>query len=111
MIANMSSSETLKAQPGSPGSSLDALYRSSLRVLRLLLRNPMTLIGLVVALVLVVVAAFAPWIATHDPAVQNLANALQAPSAAHWFGTDEYGRDIFSRLVYGAASPSTSSPW
>ncbi len=102
MIANMSSSETLKAQPGSPGSSLDALYRSSLRVLRLLLRNPMTLIGLVVALVLVVVAAFAPWIATHDPVVQNLANALQAPSAAHWFGTDEYGRDIFSRLVYGA---------
>ena len=102
MIANMSSSETLKAQPGSPGSSLDALYRSSLRVLRLLLRNPMTLIGLVVALVLVVVAAFAPWIATHDPVVQNLANALQAPSAAHWFGTDEYGRDLFSRLVYGA---------
>lgn len=102
MIANLSSSETLKAQPGSPGSSLGALYRSSLRVLRLLLRNPMTLVGLVVALVLVVVATFAPWIATHDPVVQNLANALQAPSAAHWFGTDEYGRDIFSRLVYGA---------
>ncbi|MNH02126.1 putative D,D-dipeptide transport system permease protein DdpC [compost metagenome] len=54
------------------------------------------------ALLLVVVAAFAPWIATHDPVIQNLANALQAPSAAHWFGTDEYGRDIFSRLVYGA---------
>ncbi|MCU1719991.1 MULTISPECIES: ABC transporter permease [unclassified Pseudomonas] len=103
MIANMSSSETrVKAQPDSPGSSLDAFYKSSLRVLRHLLRNPMTLIGLMVALLLVVVALFAPLIATHDPVVQNLANALKAPSAEHWFGTDEYGRDIFSRLVYGS---------
>lgn len=71
-------------------------------MLRHLLRNPMTLAGLLVALLLVVVAAFAPWIATHDPVVQNLAGALQAPGSAHWFGTDEYGRDIFSRLVYGS---------
>lgn len=62
----------------------------------------MTLAGLLVAVLLIVVATFAPWIATHDPVVQNLANALQAPGAAHWFGTDEYGRDIFSRLVYGS---------
>ncbi|WP_175651481.1 ABC transporter permease [Pseudomonas sp. Marseille-P9899] len=103
MIANMSSSETrVKAQPDSPGSSFDAFCKSSLRVLRHLLRNPMTLVGLVVALVLVVVALFAPLIATHDPVVQNLANALKAPSAEHWFGTDEYGRDIFSRLVFGS---------
>ncbi|BAW24260.1 peptide/nickel transport system permease protein [Pseudomonas putida] len=71
-------------------------------MLRHLLRNPMTLAGLLVAVLLIVVATFAPWIATHDPVVQNLANALQAPGAAHWFGTDEYGRDIFSRLVYGS---------
>ncbi|RII78373.1 MULTISPECIES: ABC transporter permease [Pseudomonas] len=103
MIANISSTETTaKRQADAPASSLEALGNSSLRVLRLLVRNPMTLAGLLVALLLVVVAAFAPWIATHDPVIQNLANALQAPSAAHWFGTDEYGRDIFSRLVYGA---------
>ncbi|MDR2319819.1 MULTISPECIES: ABC transporter permease [unclassified Pseudomonas] len=103
MIANISSTETTaKRQADAPASSLEALGKSSLRVLRLLVRNPMTLAGLLVALLLVVVAAFAPWIATHDPVIQNLANALQAPSAAHWFGTDEYGRDIFSRLVYGA---------
>ncbi|MGB8974698.1 MAG: ABC transporter permease, partial [Pseudomonas capeferrum] len=104
MIANLSSTVSNdKAQADrAPASSVDALYKSSLRVLRHLLRNPMTLAGLLVALLLVVVAAFAPWIATHDPVVQNLANALQAPGAAHWFGTDEYGRDIFSRLVYGS---------
>lgn len=103
MIANISSSETAaKRQADTPASSFHALGRSSLRVLRLLVRNPMTLAGLLVALLLVVVASFAPWIATHDPVLQNLANALQAPSASHWFGTDEYGRDIFSRLVYGA---------
>lgn len=103
MITNISSTEsTAKRQADAPASSLEALGKSSLRVLRLLVRNPMTLAGLLVALLLVVVAAFAPWIATHDPVIQNLANALQAPSAAHWFGTDEYGRDIFSRLVYGA---------
>ncbi|WDY56217.1 ABC transporter permease [Pseudomonas sp. PSKL.D1] len=104
MIANMSSSDTgAKAQAAPmPASSLDALCQSSLKVLRHLLRNPLTLVGLLVATMLVVVAAFAPWIATHDPVAQNLANALQAPGAAHWFGTDEYGRDIFSRLVYGS---------
>ncbi|HKS14157.1 MAG TPA: ABC transporter permease [Pseudomonas sp.] len=102
MIANLSSTESTAKADGTPASSLDALYKSSLRVLRHLLRNPMTLVGLLVALLLMVVAAFAPWIATHDPVVQNLANALQSPGAAHWFGTDEYGRDIFSRLVYGA---------
>ena len=103
MIANMSSTEAAKRKAEqTPASSMEALYKSRLRVLNHLLRNPMTLAGLLVALLLVVVAAFAPWIATHDPVVQNLAAALQPPSAANWFGTDEYGRDIFSRLVYGA---------
>jgi peptide/nickel transport system permease protein len=104
MIANMSSTDSNAKRQGdrSPGSSFDAFCKSSLRVLRLLLRNPMTLGGLLVAILLILVATFAPWIATHDPVVQDLANALKAPGAAHWFGTDEYGRDIFSRLVYGS---------
>ncbi|GGL25878.1 cytochrome c550 [Pseudomonas brenneri] len=104
MIANMSStgSAAKRQAQRTPGSSFDALCKNGLRVLYHLLRNPMTLAGLLVAMLLIVVAAFAPWIATHDPVAQNLANALQAPGAAHWFGTDEYGRDIFSRLVYGS---------
>lgn len=67
-----------------------------------MLRNPLTAIGSAIVLMLMLVAIFAPWIATHDPLVQDLANALQAPSAAHYFGTDEFGRDVFSRLVYGS---------
>jgi peptide/nickel transport system permease protein len=58
--------------------------------------------GLVVALLLLFAALFAPWIAPADPASQNLSARLHPPSAAHWMGTDELGRDIFSRILYGA---------
>lgn len=64
--------------------------------------NRLAVIGATIIALLVVTAIFAPFIATHAPNAQNLANALQPPSAAHWFGTDEYGRDVFSRIVYGA---------
>lgn len=57
--------------------------------------------GLVVIAILVLSAIFAPWIATHDPNLVNLPNALRAPDAVNWFGTDELGRDIFSRIVHG----------
>ena len=53
-------------------------------------------------LVLIVMAVFAPLIATQDPYLQNLQAVLQPPSGAHFFGTDEVGRDVFSRIVYGA---------
>jgi peptide/nickel transport system permease protein len=48
------------------------------------------------------VAALAPWIATHDPYAQDLATRLQPPGRAHWFGTDQVGRDVFSRVVFGS---------
>ena len=63
-------------------------------------RNPLGMVGLIIVLLLLFCAAFAPWIATHDPLSQNLAERLQAPSPAHWFGTDQIGRDLFSRIVY-----------
>jgi peptide/nickel transport system permease protein len=85
-----------------PASNLSALTGSAARMMRFLLRNPMTLAGMTVISVLMIVALFAPWIASHDPLQQDLTRALQAPGAAHWFGTDEYGRDVFSRLVYGS---------
>jgi peptide/nickel transport system permease protein len=66
-----------------------------------LVRNPLTAMGVAVIGALLVVALFAPWIASHDPLRQDLPNALLPPSPAHWFGTDEFGRDLFSRLVHG----------
>jgi peptide/nickel transport system permease protein len=67
-----------------------------------LMRSPTSTFGLAVLAVLILTAIFAPLIATHDPYVQALGNVLQPPGAGHFFGTDELGRDIFSRLVYGA---------
>ncbi|WP_239952214.1 ABC transporter permease [Pantoea sp. Z09] len=65
-------------------------------------RNPLTAIGGTIVLLLCLTALFAPWIAPYHPLVQDLDNALSPPGAQHWFGTDEFGRDIFSRLVWGA---------
>jgi peptide/nickel transport system permease protein len=59
-------------------------------------------VGFAVAALLVAAALLAPWIAPADPAVQNLPARLEAPSKAHWMGTDELGRDIFSRVLHGA---------
>ncbi|KQZ48777.1 D-ala-D-ala transporter subunit [Rhizobium sp. Root149] len=71
-------------------------------ILRFLVRSPTSAFGLFVISVLILAAVFAPIIATHDPYVQNLANTLKAPGNGHLFGTDELGRDIFSRLIFGA---------
>jgi peptide/nickel transport system permease protein len=79
-----------------------AMNERARRAMRHLLHNPMTLAGSLVVVLLLAVALFAPWIAPHDPQVQDLSAALQAPGAGHWFGTDEYGRDVFSRVVWGA---------
>lgn len=78
--------------------SLNALKN----IIAFLLKSPTSTFGLAVLALLIITAIFAPLIATHDPYVQDLANTLQAPGNGHWFGTDELGRDIFSRLVYGA---------
>ncbi|KAB2735767.1 ABC transporter permease [Brucella anthropi] len=67
-----------------------------------LMANTSAVFGLAVIVLLVLVAILAPLIATHDIGTNNLANRLQPPSWGHFFGTDELGRDIFSRLVYGS---------
>ena len=64
--------------------------------------NRLAYIGLAFILLLVVLAVFAPQIATHPVGDPNLLARYQAPSAAHWLGTDSTGRDIFSRVVFGA---------
>ncbi len=95
-------STTYTRYSDTPESATQALLLSLRQGLRRLMHNPMTVAGLVVVALLLLVALFAPWIATHNPLEQNLKQALQAPSSAHWFGTDEYGRDVFSRLVHGS---------
>ncbi len=70
--------------------------------LTLVRRNPLALIGFVLILLFIFCAAFGPLIAPRDPAFIDLPARLQAPSAHHLFGTDELGRDILSRILYGA---------
>lgn len=78
--------------PASPGA----------RVWRRLRRRRGAMVGLFVILAVAIVAALAPWIAPYDPVQQSWTTVRKPPSAAHWFGTDELGRDIFSRIVHGA---------
>lgn len=70
--------------------------------IRQLRDNPVSLVGLVIILAFVGVAVFAPYIAPHSPTKTDLGATFEAPSLTHPFGTDSLGRDIFSRVVYGA---------
>jgi len=65
-------------------------------------RQPLAAVGLGLLVVFAICAVFAPWLAPQDPAQLDLTGRLMGPSAMHWFGTDELGRDIFSRTVFGA---------
>ena len=78
---------------------MSALAISLPRVAR---HNPLAAVGVLLVVIFVFAAVFAPWIAPHDPAHIDLPNRLQTPSAQHWAGTDELGRDILSRLIWGA---------
>ncbi|MEK3698682.1 ABC transporter permease [Paenibacillus sp. FSL R10-2199] len=85
---------------GSPAKPAAAAKPKTL--LSLLLNNRLAALGLTFILIWTVVAIIAPWLAPHDPYVTDMANKLQAPSGSHWFGTDNFGRDILSRVLYGA---------
>lgn len=61
--------------------------------------NPVTLFAGTLFLLLVILALFGPWLVPYDPLASNSERTLQPPSAAHWFGTDQLGRDVFSRVV------------
>ncbi len=73
-----------------------------LGALSLLRRSNAAMAGAIIILFWLFIALFAPHIAPHDPLAQDLAHRLEAPNALHWFGSDELGRDIFSRVLYGA---------
>jgi peptide/nickel transport system permease protein len=72
------------------------------RRLRIFARNRTSLIGVVLIVLLVVAALFAPWLAPHDPLSQDVRLRLDGPSPEHLAGLDHYGRDIWSRIIYGS---------
>lgn len=89
--------------PSEPSQASDAPPRSFLAdVWRRFRRAPGALAGAAIVAVVLLIAIFAPLVASIDPLAQNLAQQAQPPSPAHWFGTDKLGRDLFARVVYGA---------
>jgi peptide/nickel transport system permease protein len=87
--------------PVRPPSLPARISGSTMRIVSRLGQEPLGMAGFVILAVLCVVAILAPLLAPYDPNIQVLSDALQPPSAAHWAGTDEFGRDILSRLIYG----------
>ncbi|RHW38034.1 ABC transporter permease [Neobacillus notoginsengisoli] len=70
-------------------------------MVRRIFMSPLTMLGLFLVSLFLILAFFAPWIAPKDPLQVNLGQKLLPPNADHWFGTDEVGRDILSRIIYG----------
>ena len=90
-------------QTDAPVSARQAAAGKTYRALRSIIANPAALAGLIIILLLIAVALLAPLLARGiSPIAQDLNNRLHAPDFAHWFGTDELGRDIYSRTLYGA---------
>jgi peptide/nickel transport system permease protein len=78
------------------------LPRRKRRGLTKFMRNRAAVFGAALVALIVVMALFAPWLTHYDPVQASFLTVRQAPSAVHWFGTDELGRDVYSRLLYGA---------
>lgn len=94
------SSETINPQPFEREKmEASSPWRDTIKQLR---KNQFAIIGLTIIIFFILLSLFAPLITSYGYAEQILVNRLQAPSADHWFGTDDVGRDIFTRIVYGA---------
>lgn len=90
-----------QTQLANPANALPQVVRFA--ALRRFAANRLAVVGAVIIMLLILIAIFAPLMATHDPIFdQDYGNILSSPSSAHWMGTDDLGRDIFSRMVFGA---------
>src|SRR4249920_1293428 len=85
-----------------PMAGSDELESPARRALRRLFRRKGAVVGLVVIATFIGLAVFAPMISPYDPIATSWTLVRKPPSALHWFGTDELGRDIFGRVIYGA---------
>lgn len=74
------------------------------KVFRRFLRRKVSVAAAIILLTIILACIFGPMFITTDPLEQDILNAYQAPSSAHWFGTDNMGRDIFIRMLYGGAT-------
>jgi peptide/nickel transport system permease protein len=91
-------SATTEPTPDSAGE--DSRFADALRYLTL--GSLSTRLAFFLAIVFALVALLAPWLAPHDPLAQSILAVNQQPSAAHWLGTDQFGRDVLSRIIYGS---------
>jgi len=73
-----------------------------LSFMKKLAKNKAAIVGATVVLIIIILAILAPWIAPYDPTLIKMSEKFQGPSAEHWLGTDDKGRDILSRLLYGS---------
>ncbi|BAV46984.1 Dipeptide ABC transporter, permease protein [Mesorhizobium loti] len=87
--------------------SLSVPGRQRFVLLRALLADPFTCVALILVTSFLVTAIFAPWLAPYSPVKIDVLHKLQPPSAEHWFGTDHLGRDLLSRVIYGARTALT----
>lgn len=97
-------SDSVRRIPGGAGDEFGASAarrHPAADLLRRLLREPLGAFGLTLVLLILCVAAFAPWLAPHDPLAINVLNKLAGPSMEHWLGTDHLGRDTLSRVIHG----------
>src|SRR5258708_12901012 len=82
--------------------SPDEMESPARRALRRLFQRKGAVVGLVVIATFIVLAVFAPWIVPNDPIATSWTLVRKPPSALHWFGTDDLGRDVLARVLYGA---------
>ena len=94
---------TTAALPAAPATDAVAGPRRASLVARLA-RDRVALVSAVLLALIVLSALLAPWVAPYDPYETDLSNTMQPPDATHWFGTDNTGRDMFSRVLFGARS-------
>ncbi|PZV35505.1 ABC transporter permease [Mesorhizobium kowhaii] len=87
--------------------SLSLPDRQRFPLLRALLADPFTCVALILVTGFLITAVFAPWLAPYSPLKIDVLHKLQPPSAGHWFGTDHLGRDLLSRVIYGARTALT----
>ncbi|PWJ92526.1 peptide/nickel transport system permease protein [Mesorhizobium loti] len=87
--------------------SLSLPDRQRLPLLRALLADPFTCVALILVTGFLITAIFAPWLAPYSPIKIDVLHKLQPPSLAHWFGTDHLGRDLLSRVIFGARTALT----
>jgi peptide/nickel transport system permease protein len=102
----MATTTTARTSRTSGGSAVSALFIAGAGRLRTLVSiagsSPLTLTGAVIVVLFVVIATFGPLVSPYSPLAQNITSSRQPPSPAHWFGTDELGRDVLSRVIAGA---------